>query len=81
MRLQRDRGTMARAYDTGPSRKLERFLGEVVQAGQENYDVHWRAWVYSDWQKDGLCTMLKDYKIDHVDCNTLLPYVCEKGGH
>lgn len=77
--LQRERGTLARALDTGPSRELERFLGEVVQSTQENYDVHWRTWVYSDWQKDGLCTLLRDHKIEHDDCALLLPFVCERG--
>ena len=77
--FQRDRATLARAYDVGPNRGLEYFLGEVVLDAQENYDRYWDVWVFSDDQRAGKCTALRDYKIVHVDCDLLLPYICERG--
>jgi len=57
----------------------ERQLGELVAQFQYNYDIHWQSWVYSDWHQDGACTSLRDYKVRHVPCDTLLPFACERG--
>ena len=57
----------------------ERQLGELTAQFQYNYDVWWQSWVYSDWQQDGLCTALRDYKVRHISCDTLLPFACERG--
>lgn len=66
---------MARALE----KHLERFLGDLVASVQENYNEYWRTWVWYDIRKEGLCSVLRDYKIEHIDCNILLPYICEKG--
>ena len=44
-----------------------------------NYNPYWLTWVYHEWQVEGMCTMMRDYHIEHADCNTLLPFVCERG--
>ena len=57
----------------------ERVLGELVAQFQYNYDVRWQSWVYSDWQQDDSCTALRDYKVRHIPCDTLLSFACERG--
>ena len=57
----------------------ERQLGELVAQFQYNYDIKWQSWVYSDWQEDDTCTALREYKVRHIPCNTLLPFACERG--
>jgi hypothetical protein len=57
----------------------EKYLGEIISSSQINYNPYWRTWVYHEWQVEGLCTAMRDYRIEHVDCNTLLPFVCERG--
>ena len=34
--------------------------------------------MWHDVRKDHLCSVLRDYKIEHIDCDVLLPYICEK---
>jgi len=57
----------------------ERQLGELVAQFQYNYDIHWQSWIYSDWQEEGSCTALREYKVRHISCDTLLPFACERG--
>jgi len=57
----------------------ERQLGELVAQFQYNYDIHWQSWIYSDWQQEGSCTALREYKVRHISCDTLLPFACERG--
>ena len=77
LRFQSDGNVLALAYD----RDVERFLGEVVLSRQANYDQYWRVWVNHDYQKDGKCSVLRDYDIEHYDCNALLPFMCEHGAY
>lgn len=58
---------------------LDQYFGEIVSSMQDNYNEFWKTWVYSDSRKDGLCTVLINYKIEHTDCNENLPFICERG--
>ena len=70
-----EQGRLANARD----RNWERAFSDLVNQFQENYHEHWHTWVYSEMQKGSRCSSLRNAKIDHVDCNELLPYLCEKG--
>lgn len=54
-------------------------LGELVSQFQFNYDVAWRVWIFADWQKEKVCPLLRDYKVEYASCDTILPFICEKG--
>ncbi len=58
---------------------VERFMGELVSSAQENYDERWRVWVDHRKQDGAQCSSLRNYKISMVDCDRLLPYICERG--
>jgi len=72
------RGRLAWARDP---KGRERNLGELVSQFQYNYDVTWQTWVYSDRVHDdsGQCTVLQDYKVELTHCESLLPFICERG--
>jgi hypothetical protein len=71
------RGRLAWARDP---KGRETNLGQLVYQFQFNSDVSWLTWVYSDRIHDGVrCTALRDYKVELVDCDRLLPFVCELG--
>ncbi len=58
---------------------VERFMGELISSGQENYDDKWQVWVDHRKNDGSECSALRDYKIHMQDCDRLLPYICERG--
>ena len=39
---------------------------------------NWKTWVWHEVQENDQCTVLRDYKIEHVSCDVLLPFICQK---
>ena len=72
--FQRERSTLAWSRD----RNMEHYFGELIASSQSNYTEWRKAWVYSEWKKQGYCTCIRNFLLEHHNCDRRYPYICER---